>query len=105
MGVEEHPTEKLSQISIKVIKLIRNTIEETSYLDTEMNEIPGNEYNKTTILVGKHCGVSHGVGEFVFMARRKLGDLRLQCAPRLEDWAKLISSLSEAGRAHCVLRS
>ncbi|XP_045463340.1 meteorin-like protein [Harmonia axyridis] len=109
-GVEQHHTEELSQMSVKITKLIRNTVEETfSNKDVETNEIPENEYDeadkKITISVAQHCGVAHGVGEFVFMARRKLGGLRLQCAPRLEDWAKLISTLSEEGKAHCVLRS
>ncbi|RZC32452.1 meteorin-like protein [Asbolus verrucosus] len=78
----------------------------TSDLDT--NQIPDESpdiLKEVTLHVAQHCGVSHGLGEFVFMARRKLGDLTLQCAPRLEDWAMLVNKLSEEGKAHCVLRS
>ncbi|KAK9891516.1 hypothetical protein WA026_014752 [Henosepilachna vigintioctopunctata] len=106
-GVENHLDEELSQMSVKITRLIRHTVEENAAQDIETNNIPdeGESLKKVTISVAQHCGVTHGIGEFVFMARRKLGELTLQCAPRLEDWAKLISSLSEEGKAHCVLRS
>lgn len=91
-------------MNVKITKLIRHTTE-----DGDSDLVSSNSVNDitsgVTLQVPKHCGVSHGVGEFVFMARRKLGDLTLQCAPRLEDWANLIRHLTEEGKAHCVLRS
>lgn len=95
----------ISEMKVKITKLIRHTSEDASNSLVSSNAI-GDDFTKNLVLhIPKHCGVSHGVGEFVFMARRKLGDLTLQCAPRLEDWASLVRSLTEEGKAHCVLRS
>lgn len=107
-GVENKDELEISQMSIKVTKLIRRTgddgyakeIETNSALDDGEDAL-----EKVTIHVPQHCGVTHGEGEFIFMARRKLGDLTLQCAPRLEHWALLVHKLSEEGKAHCILKS
>ncbi|KAF2880864.1 hypothetical protein ILUMI_25309 [Ignelater luminosus] len=109
-GVENQDEMEVSQVSVKVTKLIRHTTEDGYSDDIEESENaienPHESSSKEVILhVAQHCGVKHGLGEFVFMARRKLGDLTLQCAPRLEDWAVLVNSLSDEGKAHCVLRS
>lgn len=112
-GVENRDDMEVSQMSVKVTKLIRHTTEDGYSSDLEdSNSIPDDDdssssslLDRVTINVAQHCGVSHGLGEFVFMARRKLGYLTLQCAPRLEDWAVLVNRLSEEGKAHCVLRS
>lgn len=94
---------EISQMSVKVTKLIRHTLDDV--YSTDSNMVESSPLQHVTLHVAQHCGVSHGLGEFVFMARRKLGDLTIQCAPRLEDWAMLVNKLSEEGRAHCVLRS
>lgn len=102
----------LSEVNIRLTKLIRHTTED-GYTDTETNAIPESELatfstsNTAELLleVPRHCGVSHGSGEFVFMARRKLGKLALRCAPRLEDWRSMMKTLTEEGKTHCVLRS
>lgn len=93
-------------MSIRVTKLIRHTPDDDYYTrDIETNAIDDEDSKEIVLHVSQSCGVSHGTGEFVFMARRKLGDLTLQCAPRLEEWATLINKLSGEGKAHCVLRS
>ncbi|KAL3285042.1 hypothetical protein HHI36_019169 [Cryptolaemus montrouzieri] len=109
-GVANHQTEELSHIYIKVTKLIRHTVEDNFAVEGETDNKIDNEngdqpLKRITISVAQHCQVAHGVGEFVFMVRRKLGELILQCAPRLEDWTKLVSVLTEEGKTHCVLRS
>lgn len=92
----------ITQLSIKVTKMIRDTsIEE----DLDTNSVYDSDQEEVILHVSRHCKVTHGVGEFLFMARRKLGDLTLQCAPRLEEWAVLMHSLTEEGLAHCMLRS
>lgn len=48
------------------------------------------------------CDARHGLGEFVIMAKRRLGDLVLVCAPRLEAWAEAVR---EMDTAPCVLNS
>lgn len=111
-GVENHEDVDTTQMSIKITKLIRHVAEddylreiETNFLNQNNIDYNNNKINEIKLHVAKHCSVSHGVGEFVFMARRKLGDLTLQCAPRLEDWAVLVNRLSEEGKSHCVLKS
>ncbi|KAE8737627.1 hypothetical protein FOCC_FOCC016909 [Frankliniella occidentalis] len=58
-----------------------------------------------TLRMPLHCGAKHGPGEFVFMARRKLGQLALTCAARLDHWVQVVSEVNAQGGAHCVLRS
>jgi len=48
------------------------------------------------------CDARHGLGEFVIMAKRRLGDLTLVCAPRLEAWVQIVR---EMDNAPCVLHS
>lgn len=102
---------EVSRLAVRVTKLIRHTTEDlyVDYLDENENRIDNiyqNNISKEVVLhVAQHCAVQHGVGEFVFMARSKLGDLTLQCAPRLEDWVLLINSLSDDNNIHCFLKS
>lgn len=48
------------------------------------------------------CDARHGLGEFVIMAKRRLGDLILVCAPKLEIWAQAVR---EMNTAPCILNS
>lgn len=105
-GIENRDDLEVSEMSIKITKLIRHTANDGFNKDLRTNVIPEEGDSEEIVLqIPQHCGVSHGIGEFVFMARHKLGDLTLQCAPRLEEWAVLINRLSQEGKAHCVLRS
>ncbi|RZF48800.1 hypothetical protein LSTR_LSTR003180 [Laodelphax striatellus] len=114
-GVENIDDLKVSEINVKVTKHLReSTPDEISSVaeDLASNEIDrtqssaGERHNVTLRLqVPQHCGARHGVGEFVFMARRKLGDLVLRCAPRLEDWIDVVRSENAKGSAHCLLYS
>lgn len=139
-GVENLDDLELSQMTIKVTKLIRHTTNPVDDDDNELEEdnielmdpstrattktdyfsyrtIDSSSGNivtldpdntsgdHVTVHVAQHCGVAHGLGEFVFMARRKLGALTLQCAPRLEDWAMLVHKMNDEESALCVLRS
>ncbi|GLV35023.1 hypothetical protein CBL_09503 [Carabus blaptoides fortunei] len=108
-SVENDYDRDISEMKIKITKLIRHTADDGDNNEIETNHVSQTDFREhhqeVSLQVPKHCGVSHGVGEFIFMARRKLGDLTLQCAPRLEDWAALVRSLTDEGKAHCVLRS
>lgn len=105
-AVDNHEDRDISEMQIKITKLIRHTTDD-GYSDVETNQIEPNFENPEdiTLQVARHCGVSHGSGEFVFMARRKLGNLTLKCAPRLADWSVMIKTLTDEGKTHCVLRS
>ncbi|KAF4522081.1 hypothetical protein B566_EDAN004066 [Ephemera danica] len=105
--VDEH---RVTQLSVRVTKVLRAmpgdpTSEQDDANSSQENVLQAPPATKVVITVGQHCGARHGEGEFVFMARRRLGDLALTCAPRLEDWAMLSRKLNRLGSAHCVLQS
>lgn len=54
--------------------------------------------------VSSVCGASAGAGEFLVMARRRLGRYSLVCAPRIEDWVALVKRRTADGTAHCTLQ-
>ncbi|XP_059045379.1 meteorin-like protein [Achroia grisella] len=54
--------------------------------------------------VAAACGAAAGAGEFLVMARRRLGRYSLVCAPRLHHWEQLVSSRNADGTAHCLLQ-
>ncbi|XP_067014099.2 meteorin-like protein [Anabrus simplex] len=109
-SIENKDLLEMTQVTVKVTKLLRHSTEdglcgeqgcESNLLDSSKAERVG----EVVVQVPQHCGARHGLGEFVFMARRKLGELALQCAPRLEDWASLVRSITQDGTAHCILAS
>ncbi|KAJ8730202.1 hypothetical protein PYW07_017240 [Mythimna separata] len=54
--------------------------------------------------VSSVCGAAAGAGEFLVMARRRLGRYSLVCAPRIDDWAELVKRRNADGTAHCQLQ-
>lgn len=69
------------------------------------NEIDSGEprpSREVRIRVPTVCDARHGQGEFVIMAKKRLGDLTLSCAPRLEEWAEAVREMESAP---CVLKS
>ncbi|ENN73611.1 hypothetical protein YQE_09858, partial [Dendroctonus ponderosae] len=106
-SVENNDQLEQSLVTVKITKLIRHTSAEEFLQDVDSNDVLPGPYTQkeVTVNVPQHCGINHGLGEFVFMARRKLGDLTLLCAPRLETWALQVSKLNDEGHSHCVLRS
>ncbi|CAH0548044.1 unnamed protein product [Brassicogethes aeneus] len=108
-GVENRDDLQVSQLQIKVTKLIRHTafddFGDTSSLESNSVYDENEKLRGVTLHVARHCGAAHGTGEFVFMARSRLGALTLQCAPRLEDWIALANRMMRDGTAQCVLKS
>lgn len=109
-SIENKDELEVSQLTVKVTKLLRHSTEDslssTSTPDSESNSVVASDSDEQVFVnVALHCGVRHGTGEFVFMARRKLGDMALSCAPRLEDWISVVRKINKEGTAHCVLRS
>ncbi|KDR10831.1 hypothetical protein L798_14813, partial [Zootermopsis nevadensis] len=110
-SIENRDELDAAQLTVKVTKLLRQSTEDnmapTSLsLDGESNNVvTDNSDGQVLLNVALHCGARHGTGEFVFMARRKLGDLALSCAPRLEDWVNVVRKINKEGTAHCVLKS
>ncbi|XP_047529202.1 meteorin-like protein isoform X1 [Vanessa atalanta] len=56
------------------------------------------------VQVSAACGAAAGAGEFLLMARRRLGRYSLVCAPRLHDWRALVERRNAEGTAHCSLQ-
>lgn len=54
--------------------------------------------------VSSVCGASAGAGEFLVMARRRLGRYSLVCAPRIDDWSELVKRRNDDGTSHCLLQ-
>lgn len=53
----------------------------------------------------RHCPVSPGEGEFVFMGRLRFKEIMLACAPRLEEWAGIVYKFNRTNDAPCILAS
>ncbi|XP_046408985.1 meteorin-like protein [Ischnura elegans] len=128
-SVESRDDPDTSELKVRVTKLIRRTrapppaLEGDPALDEdeiheEQQQQPRDKGGagwwsgaaadrgaSVTLHVPAHCGARHGAGEFVFMAQRKLGQLRLRCAPRLEDWAELARRANRLAASPCVLQA
>lgn len=96
-GVELDEEAEVSRLHVKLTKRLRHSTADNSV------DVDGSDESEVTVQMPAHCGARRGVGEFVVMARRKLGELALVCAPRLEDWAELTAR--GAASAHCILSS
>lgn len=68
----------------------------------DIDDDESSDRRNVRVRVPTACDARHGLGEFVIMAKRRLGDLVLVCAPRLETWVKAVRELESAP---CVLRS
>ncbi|XP_049940984.1 meteorin-like protein [Schistocerca serialis cubense] len=96
-GVELDEEAEVSRLHVKLTKRLRHSTVDNSV------DMDSSDESEVTVQMPAHCGARRGVGEFVVMARRKLGELALVCAPRLEDWAELTAR--GAASAHCILSS
>lgn len=92
-----------SEIVVKVTKRLRSLSDWGGENDTQDQDDYSPDLER--VGVGRHCGAAHGAGELVVMARRKLGQLVLTCAPRLAEWTALVRQPSVRDSAHCLLSS
>ncbi|XP_046413087.1 meteorin [Neodiprion pinetum] len=98
-AVEKRPEIDAAELVLRVTKMLRRVDELAD--DNEVDT--GDIYRKEVrIRVPSLCDARHGEGEFVIMAKKRLGDLTLVCAPRLEAWAEAVRELQSAP---CVLKS
>jgi len=99
---------KQTHLTVRVTKTLRTLHSDPTLSEEELENViasPTEEENVLHLVVGQHCGARQGDGEFVFMVRRKLGDLTLTCAPRLDEWVRVLRRLSRSGAAECILHS
>ncbi|XP_003699826.2 meteorin [Megachile rotundata] len=99
-AVEKQPSLEAAELVLGVTKMLRRIEENEGSNDVDVAESYDRE--KVRVRVPTACDARHGQGEFVIMAKRRLGDLVLVCAPRLETWVKAVHELDTAP---CVLRS
>ncbi|CAK9834380.1 Meteorin-like protein [Anthophora retusa] len=99
-AVQKQPNLEAAELVLGVTKILRRIEENESNYDADVTDF--HDRRNVRIRVPTACDARHGQGEFVIMAKRRLGDLVLVCAPRLETWAKVVRELETAP---CVLRS
>ncbi|KAG5326255.1 METRL protein, partial [Pseudoatta argentina] len=95
--VEQNPKMDTAELILRVTKILRYVTQEA-----EGNEIDASFKKSVRVRIPMVCDARHGLGEFVIMAKRRLGDLTLVCAPRLEAWMQIVH---EMDNAPCVLHS
>ncbi|XP_016844090.1 meteorin-like protein [Nasonia vitripennis] len=98
-AVERRPELESAELLLRVTKTLRR-VEENE--ENELDSVEPRLMKEVRIRVPTVCDARHGQGEFVIMAKKRLGDLSLTCAPRLEEWAEAVREMESAP---CVLRS
>ncbi|CAH0719470.1 unnamed protein product, partial [Brenthis ino] len=114
VGSEQREELDTTQLTWRLTKLIRATAPG----DTEVHDDDYYRYDTDNtvelrrsrrgvhahVQVAAACGAAAGAGEFLLMARRRLGRLALACAPRLAQWRALVRRRRADGSAHCALQ-
>ncbi|XP_045448931.1 meteorin-like protein [Melitaea cinxia] len=121
IGSELHEEMDATRLTWHLTKLLRVTapgtggetidIANTSDIADIANDVDDNYYRsgrarralRAHVHVSAACGAEAGAGEFLLMARRRLGRYALACAPRLRDWRALVRRRAADGSAHCQL--
>lgn len=103
-AVQRQPNLEAAELLLRVTNILRRIEENESSGDAAdlVDRTDGRNRGNVRVRVPIACDARHGQGEFVIMAKRRLGDLVLVCAPRLETWVKTVRELETAP---CVLRS
>ncbi|XP_041978492.1 meteorin-like protein [Aricia agestis] len=105
-----------TQLTWKLTKIIRatgmednNDIVDTEYYRYDVeNSIAApvrrrRAHSHAHVQVRAACGAAGGAGEFIIMARRRLGRLALTCAPRASEWDALVEKRRQDPTANCLL--
>ncbi|XP_063897126.1 meteorin-like protein [Helicoverpa armigera] len=80
---------------------VDNTLERTTHRNHKRRKARSLHAH---VHVSSVCGAAAGAGEFLVMARRRLGRYSLVCAPRIDDWTELVKKRNADGTAHCLLQ-
>ncbi|KAL6426183.1 hypothetical protein ACFW04_009025 [Cataglyphis niger] len=98
-AVEQQLHLDAAELVLRIIKILRQVQEAEN---NENIDITTSSKRSIRVRLPVMCDARHGPGEFVIMAKRRLGDLILVCAPRLETWEQIVR---EMDTAPCVLNS
>lgn len=110
-SIDDKQELEIAEINVKITKVLRHSTDELSLSNLE--EDAQNEVDAGALVAGdvikmnmpRHCEPQHGPGEFVFMGRKRLGEMTVVCAPTLTEWAEMARSMNSDGTSHCVLKS
>ncbi|XP_045497744.1 meteorin-like protein [Colias croceus] len=111
VGSEQREDLDTTQLTLRLTKLVRATgadgepsdVDDEYYRYETDNTLRSKRSLHAHVHVSASCGAGAGAGEFVVMARRALGRLRLVCAPHAEQWDRLAKRRTAEGNAHCAL--
>ncbi|XP_072932098.1 meteorin-like isoform X2 [Epargyreus clarus] len=120
IGSEQREDLDTTQLTLRLTKLIRATGTDNEHTEDSLDDVDDEYYRYDTdnsieavragrgllahVQVPAACGAAAGAGEFLVMARRRLGRLALLCAPRAELWRDLALRRTADGTAHCTLQ-
>ncbi len=93
-----HHDDDKSHIRVSVSKLLsqKESIFRKSDVWSRPHELEG------VIHAPLKCGIRHGEGEFLFTGRLRLGQPVLQCAPRYEQWKKVLEEALLQDELECT---
>lgn len=91
-----HHFDEKTHIDVAVSQIIRQTGSHFSRMRRDANDLQG------TITAPRKCGVAKGNGVFLMTGRERLGELRMGCAPYLEEWEQIVSEAERTGRMQCT---
>lgn len=82
-SIRQNAPMETSELGVKVTKVTRG--------DSSTNQEAGgvSTGQTTTLLRPLKCGSKLGEGEFLFLARRRLGETVVTCAPRWQEWKRI----------------
>ncbi|CAK1595980.1 unnamed protein product [Parnassius mnemosyne] len=113
VGSDQREDLDSTQLTLRLTKILRAPVLDVDtddlahdndyYKYSVDNEVGGGSGTLAHVQVWRGCGAAAGAGEFVAMARRRLGRLALVCAPRLAHWRALARRRAPHD-THCALR-
>lgn len=122
-GLQEQPTLSTIEIYVNRTKVLRNNMHAILEAEDawrhynkkrkplrlqragEVAEFAGRAVENLTFHTPQHCMVTHEDGEFVFMGRRRFEEMMVICAPRLDEWARIVYRFAGTDNAPCMLSS
>ncbi|WAQ96185.1 METRL-like protein, partial [Mya arenaria] len=95
MNNVEHFDQK-TRIGVAVTQIVRQIGSHFTRMRRDTLELQG------TVTTHRKCGVVKGDGMFLLTGRERLGELRLGCAPYLDEWESIVSAAERDGKLQCI---
>ena len=91
----QHMDQK-THIGVSVSQIVRQIGSHFTRMRRDTTELQG------TVTTHRKCGVVKGDGVFLLTGKERFGELRLGCAPYLEEWEAIVTAAQRDGRMHCT---